>query len=163
MPGTQGIIWVHLIHMKSAISIAKTALTCGEYDHLPLKSIASIMGLKVLTMRRAARELGMSTNRQYARSTGQNHSKAGLCNIYFIREVPDGPIKIGVAGCVSSRFHALQCSNPRKLAVIGVIWDCSPELESEIHQLFSESRIRGEWFDASSDILKYVAENSDRY
>lgn len=68
--------------------------------------------------------------------------------IYFITD--EEYVKIGSASSVPNRIKQLQTGNARRLRVIGVIEaDTQKEaatVEHELHKLFSEKRILGEWF-----------------
>lgn len=70
--------------------------------------------------------------------------------VYFIGPV-DGPVKIGVAGCVKSRHRDLQIGSP----VILHVWaTChgSDNKEAAYHFQFAEYRMHGEWFQRVPEI-----------
>lgn len=72
--------------------------------------------------------------------------------IYFIQEGLDGPIKIGTALDVAKRLKPLQAGNPRPLRVLAL----SPgdwRDETRLHMKLSRHHIRGEWFEATQEVL----------
>ena len=69
--------------------------------------------------------------------------------VYFIQQ-GSGPVKIGVAARVSSRFSSIQSHNPFPLRVRTII-PGSFKLEETLHNYFSEARCAGEWFDPLQD------------
>lgn len=83
--------------------------------------------------------------------------------IYFIQSGDGGPIKIGIAVDVEERREGLQCGNPVRLHIVGVVvgdW----HLEQSLQARFAEGRIHGEWFRPDTpglaDLLAYVFEHS---
>lgn len=74
---------------------------------------------------------------------------------YFIQAGDNGPIKIGVAKNVRRRLDNFRVASPVPLALIGVA-DGDGAYEHELHQRFSGSRIRGEWFHPSPELMAFV-------
>ncbi len=72
------------------------------------------------------------------------------CHIYIIADSRSGPVKIGLAGSVSSRIKMLQIGNPRPLHLIYSVAAGSHGravlVEASIHKVCAEYRIHGEWF-----------------
>ena len=73
--------------------------------------------------------------------------------VYFLS---DGEFtKIGVAADVRKRTSELQIGNARKLRLIEYIpWNCTQlakSAEKQLHALFRDSQISGEWFDLRND------------
>lgn len=70
--------------------------------------------------------------------------------VYFIRAGFTGPIKIGVAANVQRRLETLQTGNHLPLYIIATIKYSGRaeayEKERKFHKLFSNKRLRGEWF-----------------
>ena len=75
--------------------------------------------------------------------------------VYFIQEGEAGHIKIGWASCVAIRLLELQTGNPRVLRVVGLLVG-SRTRELEMHRKFKHLRIRGEWFQAGEDLVKFI-------
>lgn len=74
--------------------------------------------------------------------------------IYFIQtQNSDGYIKIGFEGILNSRLSALQVGNPYKLKYIAQLpyrrW-----MEGELHDIFRDDWISGEWHYHSAEITK---------
>jgi hypothetical protein len=80
-------------------------------------------------------------------------------NIYFLRD-PDGAIKIGKAVDVGKRIQALQAGNPRQLTTLLVV-RAPRRLEFELHRRFEASRLQGEWFASSPELLDCIASLRD--
>ena len=72
---------------------------------------------------------------------------------YFIQRGTDGPIKIGRTNSVSRRLQALQTSCAETLSLRGWIHG---DVESEMHELFSQFRMNGEWFRPDESILSFI-------
>ena len=75
--------------------------------------------------------------------------------IYFIQSEKGGAIKIGLSKNPEERLNELQTSTPYKLKLLAKIkGDISKE--RELHRRFARYRIRGEWFEASNELLSYI-------
>ena len=75
--------------------------------------------------------------------------------VYFIQQEDNGPIKIGYTGLdVNSRLTGLQCGSPKKLNIIGLI-SGDKNTERQLHELFKDHRVCGEWFSPVDAITKY--------
>lgn len=72
---------------------------------------------------------------------------------YFIQAVDSGHIKIGRSENPEGRMKDIQTSNHENLKLLAV---ADNDIEAELHEKFSRSRIRGEWFTPSKDLLEYI-------
>jgi DNA-directed RNA polymerase subunit F len=73
--------------------------------------------------------------------------------IYFIS---DGEfVKIGRATNVATRLSDLQVASPRNLTVLAIV-DAPPHSERELHRLFEDWHVRGEWFRLSDQIRSFI-------
>ena len=80
----------------------------------------------------------------------QEENKEGF--VYYIQEEGTKRVKIGWAWDVKDRLQTLQCGNSKDLLILKTIKTKKPwELEKQLHDRFSQFRIRGEWF--SSDVI----------
>jgi hypothetical protein len=79
--------------------------------------------------------------------------------IYFLQAGDDGPIKIGYSKNPEDRRDSLQTGNHLDLKLIGVI-PGKTTLEEKLHNRFDKYRIKGEWFECSSDIIEFIISNS---
>jgi hypothetical protein len=77
------------------------------------------------------------------------------CSVYFIQMGADGPIKIGWAVNVNSRLAELQCASPFDLSVRFTAPGDVLE-EGLLHGKFSRSRLRGEWFRPTPELLDFI-------
>lgn len=78
--------------------------------------------------------------------------------VYFIID-GHGHIKIGKADDTYKRLNELQTGNPYKLSILLTVMMTSVNdafsLEQELHQLFKDYRLEGEWFEAEP-VLKVI-------
>jgi hypothetical protein len=77
--------------------------------------------------------------------------------IYLVRS--GDRIKIGHAGSASrarARFNAIRDASPVEVELLGVI-DGSRDDEQELHRRFAGSRLHGEWFMATPELLSVAA------
>lgn len=78
--------------------------------------------------------------------------------VYFVQAgCIDGPIKIGVTRNVFSRFSDLQTSHYKRLYLIGMIPGGDKTLEAQLHDRFVKSRVRGEWFESSPELILFIS------
>lgn len=78
--------------------------------------------------------------------------------IYFVGP-ENGPIKIGKAKNVKARLGGIQTGHPEKLYVWGVML-ANERLENALHRKFSDSRMSGEWFKRSDEILRFIEQHT---
>lgn len=76
--------------------------------------------------------------------------------VYFIQAEQGGPIKIGVCRDPHARLASLQTCNPLKLRILGVVEGVEKD-ERRLHRRFAATRLQGEWFEPSGELLEYVA------
>jgi hypothetical protein len=69
--------------------------------------------------------------------------------VYFIQAGKDGPIKIGVADDPEQRRNDMQTGNHAELTLLAIA-PGGVAYERELHSLFADWRIRGEWFDSAA-------------
>jgi len=82
--------------------------------------------------------------------------------IYFIQVGEGGPIKIGHTrdGQLWQRKQTPQIANPERLQVLGVQAGGREE-ERRLHGVFTEYRIRGEWFEPRPELLTFIDEYAE--
>ena len=80
--------------------------------------------------------------------------KAKRTNLYLMRDLRTNLVKIGISINPSTRERTLQSESP----MIELEWQApsTSDEEKELHLLFKEKRIRGEWFNLSKDDVDYV-------
>lgn len=76
---------------------------------------------------------------------------------YFIQAGYDGPIKIGRAGNPIRRLNELQTGSYLNLLLIAQV---KGNVEKQLHSLFKEHHLRGEWFVDHVDIAKFIYEHA---
>lgn len=76
--------------------------------------------------------------------------------VYFIQVCDDGPIKIGYAQNPKRRLHNMQTGNPVRLRLLAIT-DGGESEERALHSKFAASRISGEWFAPTTDLMEFVA------
>lgn len=81
--------------------------------------------------------------------------------VYLVR-ADNGLYKIGKTKTIEPRIKALTIELPYGLEVIHTIATGDMNaLESRFHNIFSEKRVRGEWFRLDDDDVKYIRERCD--
>lgn len=75
--------------------------------------------------------------------------------IYFVQAGENGPIKIGHANRVHLRIDSLQTGCPDELILIRAV-DLNHETEWDMHRLFKNSHIRGEWYKRTDKLLGFI-------
>lgn len=78
-------------------------------------------------------------------------------SVYFIQRGWGGPIKIGTASDPYTRLAQLQTASPNALRLIGII-PGGFELERELHARFSDTRMVGEWFHPTAELLDFIGD-----
>lgn len=76
--------------------------------------------------------------------------------VYFIRAESGGPIKIGWTHDIDRRLSTLNTSSPYRLEVLATM-QCRKDVELRLHERFKASRLNGEWFEPTADLLGYIA------
>jgi hypothetical protein len=78
--------------------------------------------------------------------------------IYFIQDTRSLEIKIGYTGseCVNTRLNALQTGNASRLKVLACVPGGMSD-EAALHAKFASSRVGGEWFRPSPELLRHLA------
>jgi len=83
--------------------------------------------------------------------------------VYFITGDSNHPIKIGRTNSLPYyRIRQIQNNSPVKITCLGIL-NGPIDLEVTLHNKFYKSRLWGEWFERSDDLLKYIAENAEDY
>lgn len=75
--------------------------------------------------------------------------------IYFARQGESGPIKIGHTDNVKNRFDSLQTASAEHLQLLAII-PGDRSREKSLHGLFENSRINGEWFAPTPELLGII-------
>lgn len=75
--------------------------------------------------------------------------------LYFVQEMTNGPVKIGVSAAPLTRLSSLQVSNPRQLKMLGIRPGSHAD-EIDLHRRLAEHRIRGEWFNPAAEVLAAI-------
>ncbi|MGI9485427.1 MAG: GIY-YIG nuclease family protein [Geminicoccaceae bacterium] len=77
--------------------------------------------------------------------------------IYFIQAECGGPIKIGWTQDIDRRVKDMQAVNPFTLIVIGKFRGMLAD-ERRLHDKFALSRLHGEWFEPTDELLAEISE-----
>ena len=83
-------------------------------------------------------------------------SESGL--VYLLKSIQDDPVyKIGVTTNIDKRLPQIATKLPFEVALEHKIkHDSIYELESELHNKFSDKRLNGEWFRLEDKDVKYI-------
>lgn len=74
--------------------------------------------------------------------------------VYFIKAGTEF-VKIGYTKEVKGRLSSITVSSPLPISLIGVI-EGGVKKEKEIQRKFKHFRVRGEWFDLSSELKEFI-------
>lgn len=80
--------------------------------------------------------------------------------IYYILDITNNILKIGITGDVGSRLTVIQSTYPFPLLLVAVHWG-DFESEQAVHEQFKHLRLRGEWFTFTDELRDYVVEAHD--
>lgn len=75
--------------------------------------------------------------------------------VYFIATASGSAIKIGVTGDLAKRLITLRAGHHEPLDVVAVL-PADWTTERTVHGYFQASRVRGEWFRPTGDILEFI-------
>lgn len=75
--------------------------------------------------------------------------------IYFASFGESGPIKIGMSGRPSRRVAGMSTGSPEEIVLLGVM-PGGLDVEASLHERFANTRIRGEWFERSPELLAFI-------
>lgn len=109
-----------------------------------------------LTHERHSRFDIRSEGKRAPRAARLDREQKEPCDLYFIEsQCQEKFIKIGIASNIFERLSKLQVSSPYELKLLKLVKDAA-HLEREIHREFSSSRVRGEWFRRSPELLELI-------
>lgn len=91
-------------------------------------------------------------------SDSDSCDESGKQSTYFIQQGDSGPIKIGIAVDIQHRLAGLQTASPYPLRVLGVI---RRNCERELHLMFRELRLSGEWFRNDKRLVDFILTNAE--
>lgn len=81
--------------------------------------------------------------------------------VYFIRAIGTGLVKIGMARCSRRRFAGMGPQCPVPLVLVGVIHsERAWHTERDLHIRFAALRSHGEWFRESDELNAFIAESA---
>lgn len=76
--------------------------------------------------------------------------------VYFLHATVTESVKIGwTANDIDVRLKACQTGSPVPLTVLGQV-RARPKIEKALHRRFAHLRIRGEWFQATRELLTFI-------
>lgn len=104
-----------------------------------------------LTQRRSRRVRGRLLMKQLV--------KMAKGQVYFVRA--GDAIKIGFSINSAGRIAGLQTSNHESLELLGTMPGTERD-EQRLHAMFQHLRLRGEWFTAGPDLLRYIETETEQ-
>lgn len=78
-----------------------------------------------------------------------------ITHIYLMRNNRNGLTKIGKSIAPKFREKTLQSEEP-EISIIFISHLCGESAETNLHEKFSEKRIRGEWFNLNSEDIDFI-------
>ena len=89
--------------------------------------------------------------------SGKLNQETKKSMVYFIHQDGDFKrFKIGFTTNLSERLITLQIGNPDLLVVYKTIKNATKRTEKQLHRLFAQYHIRGEWFAINPDMIEEV-------
>jgi hypothetical protein len=85
-----------------------------------------------------------------------------LHEVYFFLCETTKRIKIGVSHDVESRLKTIRTSAPGKIRCLGSFVVDDPLVEKEVHAMFASSRVSGEWFMQTPELLAFIREKTTK-
>lgn len=84
--------------------------------------------------------------------------------VYFVHAKRLDLIKIGSAGDPAVRLRRISLECPDQMEILGtrICWN-KGALELALHKRFADSRLRGEWFTPTPELLEFIAQETDRH
>lgn len=90
-------------------------------------------------------------------------SQNGKLYVYFVQGETTELIKIGITSQdINLRIMDMQCGSPDRLTLLGIMCVKSRVVEKVLHKHFASTRVHGEWFRPSPELLEYIAEYTRR-
>lgn len=84
--------------------------------------------------------------------------------VYFIKAIGRNLVKIGYANdwkAVHSRLNTLQTASPYDLEILTIVRGVERDFEQEMHGVFCDSRLRGEWFEYTPEMQEFLRSLDD--
>jgi hypothetical protein len=91
------------------------------------------------------------------RSRGQGAAS----RVYFLHCVDCHLVKIGVSRDYRKRWHELERTTEHILDVLGS-FEGDRQVEADVHAMFREDRVEGEWFRSSERLLTFIRDRATR-
>lgn len=82
--------------------------------------------------------------------------------VYILKAVGTPRIKIGWATDVASRIRSLKTGCPYPVELIATIESEDPVIERELHKLYREYRVHGEWFELPDKAIGWLKSAEDK-
>lgn len=82
-------------------------------------------------------------------------------HLYVFRSAASGNVKIGIAADVRRRLSVMRCHSWDEIELVTSRLS-SREEEKAVHSLLASSRIRGEWYSPSPEVLSWIEEQIPR-
>lgn len=76
--------------------------------------------------------------------------------VYIIRGAGTGVYKIGFSRDMRSRINMLRLGSPVDTEVALLLVDAGELMEVELHKRFADSRIHGEWFRETPELVAFI-------
>lgn len=77
--------------------------------------------------------------------------------IYFVQQMPNGPVKIGMTDNLGIRLESLRQQSPVPVRLLGYI-TAPRRTEKEMHADFADYRLNGEWFRPDPHLLGCIGD-----
>ena len=150
--------WWVCSHFSGSETCFQSPIICTTARHV--KQGCGVLGFSI------GGEMGISITpceqmRRLPRDMPKRPPRSQTHDVYFIQPKQGGPIKIGMSNDVQRRLDLFEPMNPYPLKCLGVIRTGGARLEKSLHNQFQNSRLHGEWFGPTDDLLEYIESNTE--
>lgn len=123
-------------------------------------AVLSVLIDEIAMMRAEIQALAETESEFRRRPLRESLDKLSKGYVYFVHAKKTGLIKIGTSIQPSKRIAALKNGSPDHLRLIAIM-PGGRTTEALIHERFENCRKRGEWFEATADLISYILENAE--
>lgn len=90
-------------------------------------------------------------------------SLPSLAGVYFVRIPSCERIKIGHATNIAVRVGSISRTCPEPAELVAFVRHSRPrELEAQLHRRFADARAHCEWFRPTAELLRFIAEETEK-
>lgn len=153
-----GSRWRHHGMIVSAVDVTQRTGLSAAYLEGAKAAITSVSMLETIANKKVDRILNKLNQKRLEEYNAKYESRAGITAkgyVYFMRSELTGLIKIGYSVNPDKRHKSIQTSNGGDVTLLTAFKGTMAD-EQKLHEQFAESRVRGEWFTPTDELMKVV-------